>query len=111
MHERRSIIRTCRSPSAPAPSILGLPGIGYGPTSDSAWYSNSTELHGVSQDTELTGMPYAGFEPKSGWRWLDLAFIVEISTAEFEATGSVSTRRFQTFVRGRIGQRVMMRLS
>jgi hypothetical protein len=40
-----------------------------------------------------------------------MAFIVEISTAEFEATGSVSTRRFQTFVRGRIGQRVMMRLS
>src|SRR5688500_11344920 len=65
-----STIRTCRSPVALRPPSIGASGgIGYGPGSDSAAYSNRTGTPGWPPGTTTYGMPLgAPFQmvPKSG---------------------------------------------
>ena len=83
--------------------MSGWAGIGYGPGFDSEAYRKRTRRLGVLLGTVFTGMPYPANEPKSGWTGA-LSPMAAINVAESEATGRLSTRLFQTFEAGKIGQ-------
>src|SRR3954468_9028030 len=83
-------------------------GIGKARRSLSSAYSNDTFARGVLRVTTSNGIPIGPPsqvpEPKSACRPVSSP-IERISVAEFAATGSLSTRLFQGFERGKIGQR------
>ena len=62
-----------------------------------------TYFFDVVLPTTLYGIPYPLYEPKSGWSpWPSP--IEAMRTSESARTGRPSTRRFQMFVLGNIGQ-------
>jgi hypothetical protein len=73
---------------------------------DSAGQVNRTEYFFVLDPVIMYGMPYLPALLKSGCSPA-VRPIAETSVAEFDATGSVSTRLFHTLVAGKIGQFVI----
>ena len=103
LHALVSTMIACRSEP---PSILGAVPSGYRTRLDSPGQVNRTENFFVLDPVIMYGMPYRPALLKSG---CSPAFkpIAETSVEEFEATGNVSTRLFQTLVAGKIGQFVI----